>query len=126
MGKKVNIPWAKDKEDFMASVHDGEWVVTTDYELHLVSDYDDKIYEVRDRFLIYGLSVYHTTDWLRFFCDEHHPEIDFDTEFETDRPGVFEKYQEKFGHDFEEWCQQEIFNRLKEALSEKGYSLPWG
>ena len=125
MKRKVKIPWVKDKEDFIASIHDGEWVVTADYELHLMTGIDDPIYDVRDRFLIYSLSLYHTTDWLRLFCEEHHPEINFDMEFETDQPGVFDRYREKFGYDYEEWGRQEIFNRLEKSLSEKGYSLPW-
>jgi hypothetical protein len=125
MEKKVRVPWADNKEDFLVSIRDGQWIVTKDYELHYLTEYDDPDYDVMDEFMFCGLCSYHTTDWLRFFCDEYHPEIDFDKEFETDKPGVFDRYSEKFGHDYEEWVQQKIFNRLKEELSKKGYSLPW-
>ena len=125
MERKVKIPWVEDKETFIASIQDGEWIVTVDYELHLLDGFDGTDDDVRDRFLIYGLGLHHTTDWLRFFCKKYHPEIDFDKEFETDQPGVFGKYQEKFGHDYEEDVNQQIFNELEKSLSEKGYSLPW-
>jgi hypothetical protein len=62
---------------------------------------------------------------LRFYCEEHHPEINFDEEFETETPGVFDRYHEKFGYNYLEWVAQEIYKRLKEELAERGYELPW-
>jgi len=123
---KVTVPWTDDKEEFMLHISDGEWVVTTNNELLYLSAYDpEPEFDVKDRFMIFGLAPYHTTDWLRFFCEEHHPKINFDKEFETNGLGVFARYQEKFGHDYEEWVAQEKYNMLKDELAKKGYELPW-
>jgi len=58
---------------------------------------------------------------------KHYPfyEIDFDKEFETHKSGVFARYQDKFGYDYEEWVQQKIYNRLKKEIEAAGYKLPW-
>ena len=66
---------------------------------------------------------YHTTHRLIEFCSEFHPEVDFDKAFETDQPGVFARYQEEFGHDYEEWVQTRIYEELETELGKKGYSL---
>ncbi len=66
-----------------------------------------------------------TTYWLRGFCKEVHPEIDFDTEFETDEPGVFGRYNAKFGYDYAEWVYEEKYSSFVDLLSRKGYKLPW-
>ena len=50
-------------------------------------------------------------------------EVDFDAEFETWSPGVYARYQEKFGYDYQEWAQETIFRELVDALAEKGYCL---
>lgn len=127
--QKVKIPWADNKEDFIVNIDDGEWVITENNELVTQSYVDNSLYEdppvIKESFLISGLSGYHTTDWLRFFCEEHHPEVDFDKEFETDKSGVFDRYQDKFGYDYTEWADQEIYEELKEALAKKGYCFDW-
>ena len=125
MSKKIKIPWTHDKGYFLLGIKQGEWGVTIDDELVDLGPYSDVKKEIKAKFPIYGLAAYHTTDYLRFFCEEHHPEIDFDKEFETDKPGVFDRYNEKFGYDFEEWVQQKIYNKVKEELAKLGYTLPW-
>ncbi|MDP8227152.1 MAG: hypothetical protein P9L89_05890 [Candidatus Celaenobacter polaris] len=110
--------------DMDAGVPEGEWIITKDNELlplgidELESDFD-----VKESFVLYGSVPGHTTYWLCQFCYEHHPEIDFDKEFETNEPGVFARYQEKFGHDYEEWVAQAKYDLLKEELAKSGYEL---
>lgn len=116
----------RDKEDFMSGIHDGDWIVTKDNQLiHLSINDLESDYDVKAGFLIYERNVNHTTDWLRLFCTEHHPEVDFDVEFETNQPGIFGRYNDKYGYDYVEYVNQEIYNRLKQALADKGYKLPW-
>jgi hypothetical protein len=123
---KVKIGWAKNKGDFIHSVSDGEWIITADNELMYVGiNCIPEDVNVKHSFLIYGLAPHHTTDWLRFFCNKHHPDIDFDKEFETGEQGVFARYQEKFGYDYEEWVAEEKYMVLKEKLMTRGYELPW-
>ena len=121
----VTVPWADTKEDFVLGVVDGEWIITKDNELYPTSPYDDTEYKIKDSISIYP-GLIGSTFWLRAFCEEHHPEIDFDTEFKTDEPGVFARYQEKFGHDYEEWVHNQVYNRVKEEIEAAGYKLPWG
>jgi len=120
----VKIPWAENKEDFLDSINHTQWVVTTDNEL-FYNVMGDEDYKVKDKFLVVGQAPHHTTDWLRFFCNENHPEIDFDKEFETKSPGVFARYQERFGYDYMEGINEAIYQTLKEELDKKGYQLPW-
>jgi hypothetical protein len=124
---KVKVRWADNKGDFIYSVSDGEWIITTDNELMYRGPCSEipKGVKAKHSFLVCGLAPHHTTDWLRFFCNEHHPGIDFDKEFETDEPGVFARYQEKFGHDYEESVAEEKYTHLKEKLLSNGYELPW-
>ncbi len=118
--------WTEDEEGFIYSIEDGEWIITRENELRpgIVADNIEES-DVKARFFLYGVSPTHTTDWLRFFCEERHPEIDFDKEFETDTPGVFARYHDRFGRDYEEWVAEEKYNRLKEELAKLGYRLPW-
>jgi len=123
---KVKVLWANDKSDFICSVREGEWIITTDNELMpLGMDGIPEGVKAKDELFLCGLAPHHTTDWLRFFCEEHHPDIDFDEEFETDEPGVFARYQEKFGYDYEEWVAEKKYMVLREELLSKGYDLPW-
>ena len=121
---KVRIPWCESEEDFVLNICDGDWVVTTDNELIHVGLNDDRPDNVKEEFFIYN-STYHSTYWLRLFCDEHHSEVDFDKEFLTNEPGVFARYQEKFGYDYEEWIDQEKYRQLKDELAKKGYEISW-
>jgi len=121
---RVTVPWADTKEDLLVSMSHGEWIVTEDNELYyLVYGEDPSDYEIKDKFLICGLAPHHTTDWLRFFCEEHHPEVDFDEEFETNTPGVFARYQERFGHDYEEAVAKMQYEALEKELTKLGYEL---
>ena len=121
---KVKIDWAKTKHDLIGTSLSGLWVITNDYKLIK----DDPFAEIpddiiKDEIMVVSRAVYHTTDFLRLFCNEHHPEVDFDEEFETDQPGVFGRYQEKFGHDYEEGVFELEYKNLEEALAAKGYEL---
>jgi len=121
---RVTVSWADNKEDFLLTMTDGEWIVTKDNELYYLAIHDNSSdYEIKDRFLICGLAPHHTTDWLRFFCDEHHPEVNFDKEFETDTPGVFARYQERFGDDYLEGVAEMQYEALEEELTKLGYEL---
>jgi hypothetical protein len=124
---KVKVGWADNKGDFIHSVSDGEWMITTDNELmcRALCSESPKGVTVKHFLLVCGLAPHHTTDWLRFFCNKHHPDIDFDKEFETGKPGVFARYQEKFGYDYEEWVSEEKYMILKEKLMSLGYEMPW-
>jgi alkyl hydroperoxide reductase subunit AhpF len=77
------------------------------------------------RFVFVGLVPDYTSDWLKSFCEKYHPEINFDRELETHKPGVFARYHDKFGYDYIKVSRQETYNKLKEALGKKGYELPW-
>ena len=126
---KVRVPWTEDKEEFLLMIKDGEWLITENNEL-----VDEGYMEglsinerpvIKDTVFFTGLVPHHTTDWLRFFCVEHHPDVDFDEEFETDKPGVFARYEERFGRDYDEWAMKAKYNALKDELSKLGYELPW-
>jgi len=125
MNKKIKISWADNKEDFLLSINQGEWGITIDDELKNLGPHFEVKEKIKAEFLICDLATHHTTDLLRSFCKEHHPEIDFNKEFETGEPGVFGRYEEKFGHDYEEWVQQKIYDEMKEELAKLGYMLPW-
>ena len=122
--KRVTVPWANSKGDFLLSVKDGRWIITEGNELYpmTIAD-DDSQYHIKDDFVFCGLATYHTTDWLRFFCNEHHPEVNFDKEFETNTPGVYARYQERFGHDYEEAVAEMQYNALEKELNKIGYEL---
>jgi hypothetical protein len=123
---KVKIPYAADKEDFMPMIPDGaEWIITKNNELFARPDYDDTEYEIKESFILAGRAPYHTSNWLRYFCEVHHPEVDFDKDFETDRPGVYVRYEERFGRDYGEWVMEVKYNALRNELSKLGYELPW-
>jgi hypothetical protein len=121
--------WTDSKEEFLLNIKDYEYYITKDNRLMDRIEFEGYNYderpEIKDSFIISGLAPYHTTDWLRFYCEEYHPEINFDEEFETETPGVFDRYHEKFGYDYLEWVAQEIYKRFKEELAERGYELPW-
>ena len=124
---KVKIGWTNSRDDFMLSDMNGEWVITMKNELIHVGPHEcfPKRVKKKEDFIVAGRAVYHTSDWLRFFCNEHHPEIDFDAEFETNKPGVFARYQEKFGHDYEDGVRALQYEALKKELLARGYELPW-
>jgi hypothetical protein len=128
--KKVTY-FELEKDEFSLFCKDGEWVITDDLKLYnLDTDFEDGFLDKEsiesrtiDRVFIGYPSL--TTYRLRQFCDEFHSEVDFDTEFETWRPGVYWRYQEKFGYDYEDWVHETRFRELVDALAEKGYSLPF-
>ena len=123
---KVNIPWTKYKEIFLNNVFDGHWIITQDNDLvYLPQLGSQRDYDIKERFFFVGLVPHYTSDWLKFFCEKHHPEINFDHELATHKPGVFARYHDKFGYDYLKVVQQEKCNKLKEALGKKGYELPW-
>jgi len=119
-----------EKDEFLLGCHDGEWVITDDSKLYHSNDLEafwdeQEIIESRTIDRVFIGNPYLTTYRLRQFCNEFHPEVDFDTEFETWKPGVYWRYQEKFGFDYVEWVQETIFRELVDALAEKGYCLPF-
>ena len=116
--------WTDNKDDFILSITEGEWAISTEDGLFFREMLPAGT-KVKKSFLICSRCVYHTTDWLRFFCHEHHPEVDFDKEFDTHKPGVFSRYQDRFGHDYEEHAMQQKYDLLKEELKKAGYKLPW-
>jgi hypothetical protein len=123
---KVNIPWTNNKEIFMNNIFDGHWIITQDNDLVYLPQPGSRLeYDIKERFFFVGLVPNHTYDWLKSFCEEHHPEINFDDEFGNDKPGVFVKYQQKFGYDYLKVACEEKYNILKEELGKKGYELPW-
>lgn len=123
---KVNIPWTKYKEIFLNNVFDGHWIITQDNDLvYLPQLGSQRDYDIKERFFFVGLVPHYTSDWLKFFCEKHHPEINFDHELATHKPGVFARYHDKFGYDYPKVVQQEKHNKLKEAIGKKGYELPW-
>ena len=125
--EKVTIDWTTTQAEFMLTAMDGEWVITANNELIKENPYNalPKGTQIKKRLLVVSRATYHTTDYLRIFCEENHPEIDFDTEFETDKPGVYARYQEKFGHDYEDGVMELQYEALKKELAKKGYELPW-
>ena len=125
--QKIVVPWAENKEDFLLSVNYAEWIITEDNELYYTTD-DDQNLKIKDNFLIVERAAYHTTDWVRLYFQEHHPEIDFDKKFKTDEPGVFARIHEEFEmerNDIDEWCQNKIYERLENELAKLGYKIEW-
>ena len=137
MTEKIMVSWADGNEEVMDSCN--EMVITKDNELLVIAD-DDRIdkkdnkhffvqgwsgeeYEIKECVSPYPFPTHHTTDWLRSFCEKHHPEVDFDTDFETHRPGVFARYQDSFGYDYEKWVAEAKRNALNDELSKLGYQL---
>jgi len=123
---KVNIPWTNNKEIFLNNVFDGLWIITKDNELLYMQQPDSQSdYDIMERFVFVGLVPDYTSEWLKSFCETHHPEINFDRELEAHKPGVFARYHDKFGYDYIKMVSQEKYNKLKKALGKKGYELPW-
>ena len=123
---KLNIPWTKNKEIFLNNVFDGLWIITKDNDLVYIPQPDAQPdYDIKERFVFVGLVPDYTSNWLKSFCEKHHPEINFDHELEPHKPGVFARYHDKFGYDYLKVVSQETYNKLKKALSKKGYELPW-
>ena len=117
--------WTDDKEEFIRALCDGDYYVLKGLELAEVPDGGDKFFDeedVIDSFMVNGGS---DTGRLRDYCREFHPEVDFNTEFETYNPGVFSRYQDKFGYDYAEWIQEQIYAELCATLKDKGYRLPF-
>jgi hypothetical protein len=123
---KVNIPWTDSKEIFVDNICDGHWAITQANDLvYFAKPGFQMDNDIKERFFFVGLVPKYTCDWLKSFCEEHHPEINFEEEFETDKPGVFERYQDKFGYDYLKVVRQNKYNKLNEELGKKGYELPW-
>lgn len=125
--KKALKTWTDDKEEFLYSLKDGSYHITKDMKLFPEGVKDIGLFDEGDIIdsvhIFYG-PVHHTTDRLRQFCAEFHPEIDFDAEFQTNEPGVFGRYQERFPEDnYGSWICEQIYAELIEALNEKGYTL---
>lgn len=79
--------------------------------------------DIIQTFYLPMLATYHPTDYLRWACEELYPEIDFDSEFETDRPRVGERIQKsEYADIFYKACQLKV-KSLKEKLDELGYKL---
>ncbi|MBU2623039.1 MAG: hypothetical protein KKD92_12050 [Proteobacteria bacterium] len=121
--------WTNNRKDFQRYCLDlsGEWIITRNNQLIKVEK-DMEIPEGdtrKESFIVAGCNIINTTELLRSFCAEHHPEIDFDTEFETNKPGVFARYEEKFSDDYEEVVREQQYEALKKELSTRGYGLPW-
>jgi hypothetical protein len=128
--KEVKYFELDDKEEFICSCRDGDWVITDDLKLYnLSTDFEDGLLDresIESRVIdIFEIGYPYSTYRLRQFCNEFHPEIDFDVEFETHRPGVFARYHEKFGLNYKDWVHETIFRELVDALAEKGYCLPF-
>jgi hypothetical protein len=122
--------WTDDKEEYMLLLTlELNWFITKNHELLHESQIevmnDDEKPEIIEEFTIYHPAIGRTTYFLREFCNEYHPEVDFDTEFETHKPGVFGKYQEKFGHDYSDYDLDQKYQILDSALAEMGYKLPF-
>lgn len=128
---KVKIEWTNNKEDFVTAIEAGEWyimendiLITGDQRRNMKGPSEGRN-QIKHVLFVASPTNHPTTTWLRIFCSEHHPEIDFDKEFETDKPGVFARYQEKFGHDYEESVREMQYEALKEELSKKSCEFPW-
>ena len=116
--------WTDDLDEFLLGIQDGDWFITNRNRLLHTSEAElllEEGEEVRES--IHVGDDYHTTHRLRQFCAEFHSEVDFDSKFETHRPGVFARYQDQFGYDYEDWTRKEIYRELKETLVDRGYHL---
>ena len=130
--KLVRIHYADDKEDFIECwARAGRWIITDSRDLFPIhpdeseSDVIESGGKIIEDFEIYDLAPYHTTDYLRLYCEKFHPEVDFDFEFKTNKPGVFGRYQERFGYDYQEWASKYVYDELKNELDSRSYCLPW-
>jgi hypothetical protein len=123
--------WTEDKEDYILNLAQLElnWIITKDHRLLHESDQDGiedfEELEIIESFPIYNPALEQTTYFLRQCCNELHPEVDFDTEFETHQSGVFGRYQEKFGDDYSEYEHEQKFKILVSVLADMGYKLPF-
>jgi hypothetical protein len=118
--------WTDNKEDFVMQIKDGEYHITKD--LSLIDELMVESGEYDSDHIIDTIWIgdsYHTTNRLRQFCNQFHPEIDFDSEFQTDKPGVYQRYQERFGYDYADWVPEQIYKELEKALMQKSYKLPF-
>ena len=108
---RVFIPWAGSKQEFLKHDLSGRLYVTKSqcYQLGFAPDFSEE----------------KSIDWLRLFCNRHHPGIDFDNEFETDKPGVYGRYERKFGRDYEQGLPGIQYETVKDQLLKIGYELPW-
>jgi|GEM_PF-2120738 len=109
---------------FVDCLNDGFYriVRNKDGSLELIDSEDDFDEATEIEELMIGNPVF-TTYRLRQYCAEFHPEINFDKEFETDTPGVYARYQDRFGFDYADWAKNEIYNDLEEELKARGYKL---
>jgi len=121
--------WASDEEDLSFSLNESEeYHITNKGNLRALGPYIDETWWEKGETSIYSfflpsLAPHHTTDYLRWYCEEHHPEVNFDKEFETWSPGVFARYQERFGYDYEdEVCKMKL-DALKDEIKKCGYRL---
>jgi hypothetical protein len=121
--KKVKCIWADNKDDFITGINPGSYFIIDDDELVYGGGCEEMPRnKIKNKIFIEGGS---SSYWLRQYCEEHRPEIDFDKEFITNEPGVFARYQERFGYDYEDWTHKEIYRRLRNELNFKGYDFPW-
>ncbi len=109
---------------FVDLLNDGFYSIVRnkDGSLELIDSEDDFDGATKIDELMIGNPVF-TTYRLRQYCAEFHPEIDFDKEFETDTPGVFARYQDRFGFDYADWAKNENYKDLEEELKARGYKL---
>ena len=114
--------WTGDKSEFIESLKDGSFYITKDGTLIdevVIEDSKNGGEEFNIVHEIYVGDTSYSTHRLRQFCDEFHPEFDL----QTDEQGVYARYQESFGHDYEEWVQNQIYEELAYALKERGFML---
>lgn len=116
--------WTDKKEEFVRSLEDGDFIIARNKDgLHELFFGDDDLNGANIvAELLIGNPTY-STYRLREHFNEFHPEADFDDELETSTPGVFARYQDKFGYDYDEWINEKIYTELQESLTEKGYEL---
>jgi len=74
-------------------------------------------------FFLPSLAHHHTTDYLRWFCNTHHPEVNLDDAFQAGRPGVYASYQERFGFDYADEVPNMLLELLKAELRKRGCRL---
>lgn len=122
---KVNIPWTNNKEIFLNNVFDGHWIITQDNDLVYLPQPDfQPDYETKERFFFVCLVPQYTSDWLKSFCEKHHPEINFDHELATHKPGIFARYHDKFGYDYLKVVQQKNTTNLKKRSVKRVMNCP--
>lgn len=127
--RPVLTVWEDKKEDFIMGLGDGEYFISNTHQLWHGQEVEIEDFMKEDgQTVLHKFTVgdaYHTTSRLREFCSEFHPEVDFDKEFQTHRPGVFAAYHEKFGYDYDEWMREQIYQELNEAVRDLMYQLPF-